>query len=157
MSSIIFNIPEGYILDKKSSTRKVVVYKKVVSLPSTWESFCLKAKPSTRYILTYEGEIAKGCSEYLDPSLDRNILPSEEAARAVRALIQLLNLREVYKEDDDPAYSCFYNVTIDRKSGEPRVINEAYPSLFSFNRVDLAYKFYKNFKDLLKEASPLLF
>lgn len=72
-------------------------------------------------------------------------------------MIQLLNLREVYKEDDDPAYLCFYNVTIDRKSGEPRVINEAYPSLFSFNRVDLAYKFHKNFKDLLKEASPLLF
>lgn len=37
------------------------------------------------------------------------------------------------------------------------VINEAYPSLFSFNRADLAYKFHKNFKDLLKEASPLLF
>lgn len=49
------------------------------------------------------------------------------------------------------------NVTIDRKSGDPRVINEAYPSLFSFNRADLAYKFHKNFKDLLKEASPLLF
>lgn len=64
---------------------------------------------------------------------------------------------EVYKEDDDPAYLCFYNVTIDRKSGDPRVINEAYPSLFSFNRADLAYKFHKNFKDLLKEASPLLF
>lgn len=138
MSSIIFNIPEGYILDKKSSTRTAVVYKKVVSLPSTWESFCLKAEPSTRYILT-------------------NVLPSEETAKAVRALIQLLNLREVYKEDDDPAYSCFYNVTIDRKSGDPRVINEAYPSLFSFNRADLAYKFHKNFKDLLKEASPLLF
>lgn len=60
-------------------------------------------------------------------------------------------------EDDDPAYLCFYNVTIDRKSGDPRVINEAYPSLFSFNRADLAYKFHKNFKDLLKEASPLLF
>ncbi len=44
-----------------------------------------------------------------------------------------------------------------RKSGDPRVINEAYPSLFSFNRADLAYKFHKNFKDLLKEASPLLF
>lgn len=28
MSSIIFNIPEGYILDKKSSTRTTVVYKK---------------------------------------------------------------------------------------------------------------------------------
>lgn len=27
MSSIIFNIPEGYILDKKSSTRTAVVYK----------------------------------------------------------------------------------------------------------------------------------
>ena len=157
MSSIIFNIPEGYILDKKSSTRTAVVYKKVVSLPSTWESFCLKAEPSTRYILTYEGEITKEDSECLNPSLDRNILPSEETAKAVRALIQLLNLREVYKEDDDPAYLCFYNVTIDRKSGEPRVINEAYPSLFSFNRADLAYKFHKNFKDLLKEASPLLF
>jgi hypothetical protein len=38
MSSIIFNIPEGYILDKKSSTRTAVVYKKVVSLPSTTDS-----------------------------------------------------------------------------------------------------------------------
>lgn len=108
-------------------------------------------------ISTYEGEITKGDSECLNPSLDRNVLPSEETAKAVRALIQLLNLREVYKEDDDPAYLCFYNVTIDRKSGDPRVINEAYPSLFSFNRADLAYKFHKNFKDLLKEASPLLF
>lgn len=69
----------------------------------------------------------------------------------------LFIFHEVYKEDDDPAYLCFYNVTIDRKSGDPRVINEAYPSLFSFNRADLAYKFHKNFKDLLKEASPLLF
>ena len=63
MSSIIFNIHEGYILDKKSSTRTAVVYKKVVSLPSTWESFCLKAEPSTRYILTYEGEITREDSE----------------------------------------------------------------------------------------------
>lgn len=160
MSTIEFNVPEGYVLDRKASTRNKVVYKKEkqeVFLPNTWEEFCHHAKPGPRHIITYEGEIRTGELEYLDSEADRNIMPSKEVAISVRALMQLLNLREVYKEADDPAYLCFYNVTIDRKSGDPRVINEAYPSLFSFNRADLAYKFHKNFKDLLKEASPLLF
>lgn len=36
-------------------------------------------------------------------------------------------------------------------------IPEGYILDKNLDRADLAYKFHKNFKDLLKEASPLLF
>lgn len=161
MSTIEFNVPEGYVLDREASTRNKVVYKKEkqeVFLPNTWEEFCRHAKPGLRYIITYKGDIKGGELEYLDLEIDRSVLPSKEAAISVRALMQLLNLKEVYKEADEPGLSdSYYNIVIGRQSKDPYIVNEAEPSLFSFKSPDLARRFYQNFKDLLKEASPLLF
>ena len=161
MSTIEFNVPEGYVLDRKASTRNKVVYRKEeqeVFLPNTWEEFCHHAKPSLRHIITYEGEIRSGELTYLDSEADRNVLPSKEAAISVRALMQLLNLKEVYKEADEPGLSdSYYNIVIGRQSKDPYIVNEAEPSLFSFKSPDLARRFYQNFKDLLKEASDILF
>lgn len=159
MTTIEFNVPEEYILDKEACTSSKVVYKrKEIPLPRTWEEFCHHAKPGLRYLITYEGEIRNGELEYLDPEADRNIMPSKEIAVSVRALMQLLNLREVYKEADEPGLSdSYYNIVIGRQSKDPYIVNEAEPSLFSFKSPDLARRFYQNFKDLLKEASDILF
>ncbi len=161
MSTIEFNVPEGYVLDRKASTRNKVVYKKEkqeVFLPNTWEEFCHHAKPGPRHIITYEGEIRTGELEYLDSEADRNIMPSKEVAISVRALMQLLNLREVYKEADEPGLSdSYYNIVIGRQSNNPYIVNEAEPSLFSFKNPKLAQRFYRNFRDLLKEAGDLVF
>lgn len=85
-------------------------------------------------------------------------MPSKEIAVSVRALMQLLNLREVYKEADEPGLSdSYYNIVIGRLSKNPYVVNEAEPSLFSFKNPKLAQRFYRNFRNLLKEAGDLLF
>ena len=103
--------PEGYVIDEKKSTIYNIVFKKKDKLPTTWVEFCTnypRQKEET-YIeaSSHLYTIQKpGISRIID--IDRNLLPSKEAAKAHRALMQLHQLRDVLDKDGFLIIKKFY-------------------------------------------------
>ena len=157
MKQIIeIEVPEG----KKAIWKdgKVVFEDIAPELPETWEEFCKfhPMKKEERYIghnsiITFKGE---GRSIYSD----RNMLPSIEAASAHLALIQLHQLRDCYRQGWIPDWKnakikyciCLY----DNKLKAIQVVERSH--FLTFQSMELAEKFLKNFKDLIKQAGDLI-
>ena len=95
---------------------------------------------------------------------DRNILPSEQAAEAHLALMQLHQLRDCYRDgwqpnlkDDSDKYGIerLYNPVL--RNIELRVAWHNDVSIFlSFPTCELANEFLTNFRDLIEEAGDLI-
>ena len=130
-----------------------------VKLPNTWEEFCEKnpVKLCERYI-TNGISLDSESPEVRRPVKDRNINPSEQSAEAHLALMQLEQLRDCYRQgwfpnwdDESHKYAIhglrngyvYHTVTTERH-------------FLTFQSVDICYKFYENFKDLIKIAKDLI-
>ena len=156
--------PEGYIIDEKKSTIYNIVFKKKKKneLPATWGEFCTnypRQKEET-YIeaSSHLYTIQKpGVSRIID--IDRNLLPSKEAAKAHRALMQLHQLRNVYRQGWVPDYKEFLTVKY-----AIRFINNALciiqtntqSNFLTFQSQEIAEQFLENFEDLIMEAKELI-
>lgn len=90
----------------------------------------------------------------------RNVFVNEELAQASKALSQLSQLREIYRQGwkprwlniDEPKF--IIRVTMDEiETGVSFTLNQ----FLSFQNYEVRDEFLKNFKDLILEASPLLF
>ena len=135
--------------------------KKIV-LPNTWEEFC------EMYPVEEDGEewyidvdsnttyVYKGART---PKFYKNVLPSLKAAEAHRALMQLHQLRDCYRqgwkpdwEDDDIIKYCIV-LQGNRYSIYRNLIT---CNFLSFQSLELAEKFLKNFKSLIETAGDLI-
>ena len=131
-----------------------------VDLPKSWEEFCKKYPIQDHE--AYIG-IISAIVEYTSPRIrmindDRNICPSKKSAEAHLAMIQLEQLRDCYR-------GLFITVIgmpvwcIKRWKGkliiEQRVwgINETF---LSFQSIEVAEEYLKNFKPLIKQAGDLI-
>ena len=128
-------------------------------LPRTWEEFCenYKASKGEAYINT--------CSDIVKLLIngdkrakieDRNILPSEQAAEAHLAYMQLHQLRDCYRQGWKPKlqdcnFTIVYNI-------EWKLVVGAYQSsrFLSFQSKEIADEFLTNFRDLIKLAGDLI-
>lgn len=155
--------PEGYVIDEKKSTIYNIVFKKKNELPTTWEEFCTnypRQKEET-YIeaSSHLYTIQKpGISRIID--IDRNLLPSKEAAEAHLALMQLHQLRDCYRQGWIPDWK-------DKKQ-DKWVIKYAYKhydiihttttlmEFLSFQTREITEEFLINFRDLIEKAGDLI-
>ena len=149
-------VPEG----KKAIWKdgKVVFEDIAPKLPETWEEFC-----ENYPIKVEEAFIGSSCcfsdnEGKRNPNSDKNMLPSQEAAEAHLALMQLHQLRNCYRQGwvpdwkDDGIKYC-----IDYYNGEYRIAQIANSSRFlTFQSMHLTLRFLKNFKDLIKQAGDLI-
>ena len=135
-------------------------------LPKTWEEFCEQnpIKKGEYFLDTFshfeEGEYNR--IRFKD--IDRNTLPSRQAAEQHLALMQLHQLRDCYRqgwipdlENRSKKYGIerIYNL-IDDKT-ELRICEYSNTSLFlTFPTLKLAEKFLNNFKDLIEQAGDLI-
>lgn len=132
-----------------------------VELPKTWEEFC-----ENNLIKEKECFIDDCCSiielevknQTRSSSIDRNLLPSREAAEAHLAYMQLHQLRNRYRQGWIPKdYSeDRFNIVqhIDKKF---YVVDFSTTHHFlSFQSKELANKFLNNFKDLIEKAGDLI-
>jgi hypothetical protein len=150
MNTLKINVPEGFEIDKDKSTFEEIVFKPIKKgLPKTWEEL----EVVKGYYIEYDCNVMH--VEYETISCHRNIFATEEQAKAAIALAQLSHLREVYRQGWVPS---FPNYVIVQEKGKIIAVSHEYRNVFlSFQSAEVRNEFLKNFKDLIEEASPLLF
>lgn len=154
MSQIEFEIPEGYVLDKEANTDSKLIYKKPYNLPRSWNEFVKNKSIVNSYYINSISQIAERAPiSALDAEANRNIFFKKDQAQAVLALIQLLNLRDEYKNHDKLLIKSGYSsIVYSEKADKLIVLETTRPTLFSFLNEDLAIKFLDNFRNLLIHA-----
>ena len=154
--TIEIEVPEG----KKAIWKdgKIIFEDIAPKLPETWEEFCqlYPVKAEEVFISSDSRFLCIGGTRHC--FADRNTLPSLEAAKAHLAYMQLHQLRDCYRQGWIPDWNnakikysiCSYNdkyraiQTVERKH------------FLTFQSMELAEKFLKNFKDLIKQADDLI-
>lgn len=150
------NIPKGYEIDKEKSTFEEIVFKKVnplSDLPKTWEEYCKCEKRGSKQFYSDIGSSSFSGAYYE--------FPTKERVKQYIALGKLLQLRDYWVGDwkhnipafDDSVFAVFYNAILN----EAQITNISYANLpLTFPTREMAQKFIDCFKDLVKEAYPLV-
>ena len=122
-------------------------------LPKTWEEFCENNPVSDKEAcIAYNSNINTVSSRPRVSTVDRNTLPSYEAAKAHRALMQLHQLRDCYRGNVDP-YECQYAIV---RGLSDLIVVKDITAFLSFRTRKMAEEFLTNFKDLIEEAGDLI-
>ena len=146
------NIPEGYEIDKEKSTFEEIVFKKVENpfseLPKTWEEYKRCSRDDVSY---YFCNPLKDIKASLFSGI-YNEFSTEERVKQYVALGKLLQLRDYWvgdwKINSDNIYAIYKNVIM------AVVHNNDFP--LTFPTREMAKRFKECFKDLIKEAYPLV-
>lgn len=141
------------------------VRKEEKKLPKTWEGFCKThpVKEDEYYInpgagIAAFGKLPDGLRSR-DPLNNKDILPNKETAEAIHALMQLIQLRDCYNGDWVPDWadgeSWKYNIEL---SCDKIVcsMSKTDSRVLAFRTMDLRDQFFKNFRDLIEIAKPLI-
>lgn len=158
MKQIIeIEVPDGYRAVYNEDTQKIEILK--AKLPKTWEEFCENnhiIKKDECYINRC-GEIARAIDKYRYKDI-KNTLPNKETAEAFLALMQLIQLRDCYRQGWKPdwsgnifKFSIIYgknDIECDYSYWENR--------LLSFQSKEIRNEFLNNFKDLIEIAKELI-
>ena len=157
--SLKINIPKGYEIDKEKSTFEEIVFKKIedplAKLPKTWEEYCKQTKGYTSYYgysingNTYETKFDGFYNEFF----------TKERVKQYVALGKLLQLRDYWvgdlKSDLHGFVTTIYNFEGEIRSASiPKERGSNYS--LTFPTREMAQKFVECFKDLIKEARPLI-
>ena len=140
-------IPQGYEIDRQKSTFEKIVFKKIDNTPKTWKEYCrlnhLKDSFSPGY-----GNCSSEC--FHTGSYDE--FHTKERAKQFIAFGKLLQLRDYWvgdwKINSDNIYVIYKNVIM------AVVHNNDFP--LAFPTREMAKRFKECFKDLIKEAYPLV-
>ena len=134
-------------------------------LPKTWEEFCEQNRlKSIEYFLTNSSCPQKSHSGKRLKYLCKNVVPSKQAALAHRALMQLHQLRDCYRQEwlpdwsNEPNKYCIvrsYN-SITKRMELMIVDYDSTPTFLSFQTRKLAKEFLTNFRELIEEAGDLI-
>ena len=156
--------PEGYEVDKENSTFECIKFKQKLQPPKTWEEFCethpLKEGEAWITSLSEVTSIDKekgGGPRCTDR--DKQVVPSKQYAEAIRALCQLIQLRDCYNQGWKPNWTNGneFKYTVYSTYGKIAVgIQSVTSHILSFKNAELRDTFRENFKDLIEIAKPLL-
>ena len=139
-------IPQGYEIDRQKSTFEKIIFKKIPENPKTWEDYCSLMKGKTVHYPDYYYIILRSFEDAY------NMFATEERAKQFIAFGKLLQLRDYWvgdwKRNSDNIYIIFKNVIIATMN------NNDFP--LSFPTREMAERFKECFKDLIKEAYPLV-
>ena len=128
-------------------------------LPETWEEFCkfYRIKENEYYIESNSTITSAACS-FRSSGSDRNILPSEEAAKAHIAYMQLHQLRDCYRQGWTPNWNNYnHKFCIELENGT-YIISAFYKTshFLSFPTKEIAEKFLKCFRSFIVQAGDLI-
>jgi len=156
MNTLKINVPEGFEIDKEKSTFEEIVFKPIKKeLPKTWEDL---GQIDGYYTTNQAVCISSG---QLNTNLyNRNVFATEAQAKASIALAQLSQLREVYRQGWVPDWSnsSEEKFTITKLDKVIDInIGWRHHEFLSFQSEQVRDEFFRNFKVLIEEASPLLF
>lgn len=155
--TIEIEVPDGYKAVYNEETQRVEMVR--IELPKTWEEYC-KQNPIVdwEYFINERSEIDEIRKRERNPLTDMSTIQLREMAIAFRALMQLIHLRDCYRQGWTPDWSqpykryciyCEYN----------RVFpfdNTFNSRVLSFQSKEIRDEFLKNFKDLIEQAKELI-
>lgn len=158
---IQINIPEGKKLVGTKVENGVIIpifEDKEVELSNTWEEWCRKNNRRDFVYTNKTSQIIHIVNEIVDPSYDKNLIKDESRAKAFLALMQLMNLRDEYRQGWKPDYrnDCdkyvitYYGIAITGGTFKH------YNAILSFQSADIRDKFLKNFRVLIELAKELI-
>ena len=138
-----------------------VVFEDINSqLPETWEEFCRNHTKIQigESIIAEDSDIHTYYSSSYRELTSKNILPSKKAAEQHRALMQLHQLRDCYRQGWVPDYlgeSRKWYIT--KYYNRPVVSTTCnFSEFLSFQSKGIAQEFLDNFKDLIEQAGDLI-
>ena len=142
-------VPQGYEIDRQKSTFEKIIFKKIPDNPKTWEEYCELTKGSySNYASTtnmvYEDRHTGAYNEFT----------TKERAEQFVALGKLLQLRDYWVKGSKFKYA----VGIFTWSEGVIVTHNCDINDFAitFPTQEMADKFITCFRDLIKQASPLV-
>lgn len=158
---IEIEVPDGHKAVYNEDTQRVIIIKvekPKVELPKSWEEFC-KNNPvkKNEYFIDGNGEIICAAEKHRTTNL-KNILPNKETAEAFLALMQLVQLRDCYRQGWKPNWKkacnkyCIY-YEIDGIFPFNNIYNSR---VLSFQSEEIRDEFLKNFSDLIEKAKELI-
>lgn len=155
MNTLKITPPEGFEIDKEKSTFEEIVFKPIKKeLPRKWEDLgFIKGWFVNHVSQTFPIEMSA-------KKVYRNIFATEEQARAAVALAQLSQLREVYRQEWTPDWNNGSQTKYSIANLEGKTYKNCayrYGHFLCFQSEEVRDEFLENFKDLIEEASPLLF
>ena len=147
------NIPEGYEIDRENSTFEEIVFKKIedplAKLPKTWEEYCKQTEGYVSYFFSSPNSIIKSWFEG-----SYNEFVTEERVRQYVTLGKLLQLRDYWVKGYSEFRYAVYGDRLDSTAICDWRDNINHP--LTFPTREMAQKFVECFKDLMKEAHPLI-
>lgn len=140
--------PIGYEIDRQKSTFEKIIFKKIPENPKTWEDYCSLMKGKTVYYTNCNNIIVSGFSDAHDKFV------TKKRAEQFIALGKLLQLRDYWVKDSKFKYA----VGIFTWSEGGIVTNNCDINDFAltFPTHEMADKFISCFRNLIKQASPLV-
>ena len=162
--TIEIEVPDG----KKAvwKDNKVVFEDIKPQLPKTWEEFCenYPRKKDECYIDMSCQIVRLVYKIDRDKDLDKNLLPSKQAAEAHLALMQLHQLRDCYRQgwipdwsDCENKYCIIYDSVYCNTNYNHSIAVHTHTNEFlTFQSREIAQEFLNNFKDLIEQAGDLI-
>lgn len=155
---IEIEVPEWHKAVYNEDTQKVEIVR--VELPKSWEEYC-KQNPIVdwEYFINERSEIDEIRKRERNPTTDMSTIQLREMAIAFRALMQLIQLRDCYRQGwtpdwNDDEQSKYSVITSSGKvSVDTRIVTNG---ILSFQSEEIRYEFLKNFKDLIEQAKELI-
>ena len=165
--AIEIEVPEGYKAVYDKDTQEVEIVK--VELPKTWRDFCENYPIKNREcFITERSKIGDFHTEDWGATVkerrarnidvDKNVFSDRETAEAFLALMQLIRLRDCYRQGWKP----------DWKNNEDKFVIEIIDGeittywdnrrsrILSFQSEKICEDFLKNFRDLIEKAKELI-
>ena len=165
--TIEIEVPDGYKAVYNEDTQKVEFKEKELPkinlklLPKTWEDFCATypiKREQEECFIDENSEICIFSRRHRNSKVRKNLLPNVKTARAFLALMQLIQLRDCYRQGWTP----------DWKDGTEKYVIVQYDNVLSyevcqrisrvlsFQSVEIRNEFLKNFRDLIEQAKELI-
>lgn len=153
----IWNVPEGYELDKEQSSETQVVLRKIEDKRvSSWEEYCELMKGKDSCYVDMNGNIR---STNFSSKATVGEFEDKEDAEAFAALFKLISLRKNWVGEWNPDWTDGGNIkhTIYAQGNivKPSESFNLHRSM-SFPTDEMRDKFFDTFRELLEIAKPLL-
>ena len=155
--TVEIEVPAGYKAVYSGDTQRIEIVK--VELPKSWEEYC-EQNPIVdwEYFINERSEIDEIRKRERNPLTDMSTIQLREMAIAFRALMQLIQLRDCYRQEWTPDWEQPYKKYCIYCEGDSVFpFDGTFNSrVLSFQSEEIRDEFLNNFKDLIEQAKELI-
>lgn len=149
----------GKYMCYKGTEHDLMMAEETDSLPTSWEEFCNNYSiQDTEYYFNGNGDIFNSSFRGRDSDKDKTLFCTKEQAKAMLAFIQLIRLRDVYRQGWEPNWienAGKYSIEI-YENDITKYDNTYCSRPLSFQSKEIRDKFMENFRELIEQAKEFI-